>query len=132
MSNTNQRSKSAEFLATHALLERGHQVSYPIVPAAYDLLVSTPHGGSVKRVQVKRAYRKRGETGWYVNLVRPGSKQRYRAGDNVDILMAVAVEILGYTVWMIPFERVIQYQRLVVSSSRWHAYRVVNHGVFLG
>ena len=129
MANTENRSKAAEFLATYFLLEAGHQVSYPIVVTSYDLLVTDDRGRS-RRVQVKRGYPKKGESGVHVNLVRPGNGKRYLMGD-ADVLMVVKCGFLP-TVWAIPFKKVVGYSRLVVSGKQWNRYRIVSNGLYLG
>lgn len=115
--------QAGAYIVAGAFTLAGHRVSWPLEPAAYDLVVDA--GGRLLRVQVKTSSRQVGGS-WTCSITRSeyadvaGGKRRVRyTTDEVDIF--AVVDGAG-EVYVIPIDDVAGLTNL--SMRRYDAYRI--------
>lgn len=77
----------SELTAARALMSVGYEVSKPIVPEVYDLLIRDPNNGRTYTVQVKTMFVREDRNNALVVYTRKGDGKPY--GSEVDYFVAV-------------------------------------------
>ena len=85
------KGRHAELLAQTAFLANGYEVSEPVSPLPYDMIVRNPNTGEVSTVQVKTAFKRDEERYGGAWLVVRGARNNGKTYQNeeVDIFAAI-------------------------------------------
>lgn len=104
--------RSGSLLAAAWFTLCGHDVSWPLEPARYDLLVTSRTG--THRVQVKTTTVRTGQS-WTVWLSSSGKSRRTYAPDEIDQFFVITATLDGY---LIPCELVGGLHAINLSAYR--------------
>lgn len=91
----NQLHRAGSFLAASWYTLCGHDVSWPLEPSRYDLLVDTAAG--IRRVQVKTTMTRAGST-WQVYLSTSGPERRTYDPEEIDEFFVIDGDLGHYVI----------------------------------